>query len=279
MITVINDRTRAEFQFRRGEIHAFLNPYTYLKLRENPRTLEHFDQVHFDGISLCRIYSWLGLKTVARRSFDMTSVAKDVFELAGRTGKRVAFVGTEEGVIDDAVETLQQTFSLNVAAKRHGFFSSEEEIRDYQRHLLDINPDIVIVGMGAVRQEKFLAQLQELGWNGTGFTCGGFLHQTAARLNFYPPVFDRLNLRWVYRIWKDPYVLQRYLLDYPKFLLLFAKDYLDWRRSHQSQRGTNDGVEEHRPRMGSHSKLPAAPEALMAVKRPSEHEAQAGVRV
>lgn len=231
MITVINDRLRSDFQFRKGQIHAFLNPYTYVQLRNDPKLLESFDVVHFDGIALCRIYGWLGLQTVKRRSFDMTSIARDVLELAGRTGKRVAFVGSEPGVIDRAVEKLRETYSLNVVWQRHGFFSSEAEIREVQLQILEENPDILVVGMGAIRQEKFLAQLKEMEWGGTGFTCGGFLHQTAFRLDFYPPIFDRLNLRWVYRIWKDPYVCRRYLLEYPRFLCCFAKDYLAWRRS------------------------------------------------
>lgn len=229
MISVINKRLSSGFDLREGEIHTFLNPYSYLLLRQNPELLEQFDVVHFDGIALCKIYELFRVRSVPRRSFDMTSVARDVLKAASIEGKRVAFVGTEEGVVDKAVDTLQKAFSFEVALVRHGFFSSEEELETFQKHLVEVNPDIVIIGMGVNRQEKFLIQMKGLGWAGTGFTCGGFLHQTALRLDFYPKAMDRLNLRWLYRVWRDPYVIRRYLLDYPRFLLCFFSDYLSWR--------------------------------------------------
>lgn len=229
MISVINSKLNCRFELRKGQIHTFLNPYSYLLLRQNPELLEQFDVVHFDGIALCRIYEMFRVRKVPRRSFDMTSIARDVLETASLEGKRVAFVGTEEGVVDKAVDTLQKAFLFEVALVRHGFFSSKNEKEVFQEHLLEIDPDIIIVGMGTGRQEQFLIQMKELGWEGSGFTCGGFLHQTAARLDFYPGILNRLNLRWLYRIWKDPYVIRRYLLDYPKFLVCFLSDYFSWR--------------------------------------------------
>ncbi|MDF1813794.1 MAG: WecB/TagA/CpsF family glycosyltransferase [Verrucomicrobiales bacterium] len=231
MIPAINHKIEENFHLRKGQIHAFLNPYTYLQLRQHQDLISQFDIIHFDGIALCRIYRLFGLKKVARRSFDMTSVARDVFQEASQTDKTVAIVGTQKGVIDEAVSKLEKSFNVRVTLSRDGYFDSEEEIREFQNKILTVNPDILVVGMGAVRQERFLAELKELGWGGTGFTCGGFLHQTADRLEYYPKIFDKMNLRWLYRIWKDPYVIGRYCLDYPKFIYCFTKDYNSWKNS------------------------------------------------
>lgn len=38
----------------------------------------------------------------------------------------------------------------------------------------ELNPDLVVVGMGAPLQEKFLVDLVGLGWRGRGYTCGVF---------------------------------------------------------------------------------------------------------
>lgn len=229
MIAEITQKLDSDFSVVAGELHAFLNPYTYLQLREHPEIIPQFDQIHFDGVFLCRLFALVGLKSMPRRSFDMTSVAKDVFEQAKESGLTIAIVGSEEAVIEEAVERLVDNFGITVIESRHGFFDSEAEIQEYQEKLLDINPDIVVAGMGAVRQERFLAQLKELGWGGTGFTCGGFLHQTAMALEYYPAFFDRMNLRWLYRIIKEPHTLRRYLIDYPKFLFFFSRDYRRWK--------------------------------------------------
>lgn len=179
---------------------------------------------------------------MTRRSFDMTSIAIDVFKEAAENNKRVAIVGSEEGVIGRAVARLVANFGINVVMSRHGFFESDEQICEFQEELVDINPDIIVVGMGAIRQERFLIELKEKGWDGSGYTCGGFLHQTANRLEFYPKLFDRLNIRWLYRIYKDPYTLKRYLLDYPRFFFYFGEDYKAWQRKRKA--GISDPTRE-----------------------------------
>lgn len=229
MIPAINHKIEKDFQLRKGEIHAFLNPYTYVVLRKHQDLISQFDVIHFDGIALCGIYQLFGVKSVARRSFDMTSVARDVLEEASNSRLTVAIVGTEKGTIDTAVNRLVEKFSIEVVLSRDGYFDTEEELRSFQEKILEVNPDILIAGMGVVRQENFLADLKQMGWKGTGFTCGGFLHQTADRLEYYPQALDKLNLRWAYRVWKDPYVIRRYCLDYPKFLYCFIKDYVSWK--------------------------------------------------
>jgi len=93
--------------------------------------------------------------------------------------------------------------------------------------VLEYNPDIVIAGMGGVKQEKFLLDLVARGWRGVGFTCGGYLDQLAKRYHYYPRWVDRYNLRFAYRLWQEPSRLwRRYLLEYPLFLTWLGHDLL-----------------------------------------------------
>jgi len=71
---------------------------------------------------------------------------------------------------------------------------------------LDINPDVVVVGMGALVQDRFAVLLRDLGCRSSIYTCGGFLHQTINRINYYPKWINRLHLRTLYRLIKEPYV-------------------------------------------------------------------------
>ena len=112
---------------------------------------------------------------------------------------------------------------LNVLRYRDGYFSDKER-EDELDLLIKDNPDIVIVGMGTPLQEFFLRDLRELGWQGTGFTCGGYLHQSSNGIDYYPKLIDKLNLRWLYRIYDEPKLFKRYTVDYSKFIFLFAYD-------------------------------------------------------
>ena len=67
--------------------------------------------------------------------------------------------------------------------------------------------------MGAVMQEKFLLKVKRLGYTGIGFTCGGFIHQTArGEAGYYPAWVDRMNIRFLYRMWKEPHTRKRYIM-------------------------------------------------------------------
>lgn len=94
----------------------------------------------------------------------------------------------------------------------NGYFSSDAEMNKEASHIVELNPDFLIVGMGALMQEKFLLKVKKMGYQGIGFTCGGFVHQTAMnRMHYYPNWVDKMNLRFVYRMYKEKHTRTRYL--------------------------------------------------------------------
>lgn len=93
-------------------------------------------------------------------------------------------------------------------------FQVSPPIQHYKEasHIVELNPDFLIVGMGALMQEKFLLKVKKMGYQGIGFTCGGFVHQTAMnRMHYYPDWVDKMNLRFVYRMYKEKHTRTRYL--------------------------------------------------------------------
>ena len=67
--------------------------------------------------------------------------------------------------------------------------------------------------MGALMQEKFLLKVKDAGYQGIGFTCGGFIHQTSKNeIDYYPAWVDKTNLCFLYRMWKEPHTRKRYLM-------------------------------------------------------------------
>ena len=55
--------------------------------------------------------------------------------------------------------------------------------------------------------------LAKAGYQGISFTCGGFIHQTSKNeIDYYPAWVDKTNLRFVYRMWKEPHTRKRFLI-------------------------------------------------------------------
>lgn len=226
MIELLRDRI-SEKKADKAKLITFLNPYSYRIARKQQNIFRRFDTIHYDGIALVLLMRFAGVNA-SRKSFDMTSLAPEVFSTAVKEGRRVFFIGSEPGVPEQAVEKLQERFiGLEVAGVRHGFFTDDTERTAFIAKLVHLAPDIVIVGMGAPLQERLLLDLAKAGWRGEGYTCGGFLHQTAkGGTQYYPPWMDRMNLRWLYRIFDEPKLLKRYTVDYSVFLWLFTCDLL-----------------------------------------------------
>lgn len=209
-------------------IYTFLNPHSYLIHRKSdPSTLLSFDRVFVDGIALVALLKICGIVRVNRAAFDMTSLAPPVFEEAAKRGLSTYFVGTEPHLVGRAVRTIVTRFpKLQVAGYRHGFFADDaERQREQDGIVARVRPDIVIVGMGAPLQEQFLLGLRARGWRGLGFTCGGFLEQTAWRLHYFPAWINRWHLRWLFRISTDSRKLARFLRWYPSFVPIFLADF------------------------------------------------------
>jgi N-acetylglucosaminyldiphosphoundecaprenol N-acetyl-beta-D-mannosaminyltransferase len=210
---------------------TFLNPYSYLFARKNIELFKSFN-IKIDGIALVKVLHIFGFKKIKRESFDMTSLAPIVFSESISNNKSIYLIGTKPKVIDKAVFNIENTFDgINIIGFRDGYI---DDLNKAIENILKLSPDIVICGMGTPLQEKFLIKLQQSGWNGIGYTCGGFLHQTAASVEYYPKWVDKYNIRWIYRIYDEPALFKRYFFEYPKFLYFFIIDYINYKRGQET---------------------------------------------
>lgn len=238
LLKILKNKSHKESLKDNNYLTTFLNPYSYLLARKNPQLLEEFDSICIDGIALVKILKIFGLADVVRKSFDLTSLAPIVFNDAIQTSKSIYFIGTKPKVIDQAIENIQLLYpKLEIVGYRDGYFNNSS--KSVLQNILDIHPNIVVCGMGTPLQEQILVDLQNIGWTGTGYTCGGFLHQTADNIQYYPNWVNKYNIRWVYRIYDEPKLFKRYFWEYPKFLMVFIYDYINYRVNNKNTNMTD----------------------------------------
>ena len=144
----------------------------------------------------------------------MTSLAPMFFEYANENRKTVSIIGSKQDELEKAIAILTERYpNVQWGMCRNGYFE-EGEMEEYAKILADSQPDYIIAGMGAVRQETFLLECKKHGFQGIGFTCGGFIHQLARdkEIVYYPNWINKLNLRFVYRFCKEKHTRKRYLV-------------------------------------------------------------------
>ena len=199
---------------KKRKVYTFLNPVSYLTALDNKELFGRMDGIFADGGLLVKAIKMVYGKEVTRRSFDMTSMAPELFTYAAEHGKTIYIVASKQEQVEKAVAIFRERYSkVKFAGYRNGYSPSEVEMDKEAKYITEQNPDFLIVGMGALMQEKFLLKVKNAGFQGVGFTCGGFIHQTSKNeIDYYPAWVDKTNLRFVYRMWKEPHTRKRYLM-------------------------------------------------------------------
>ncbi len=205
---------------------TFINPGAIHIARRNPdyvNSLRAFDLILPDGIGIVWGWHLVHGSNLTRLSFDTTSLALPVLREARDEGHRVMLIGGRPGVAEAAARELANILpGLQFCRANHGY----HEIGTYVTAVRAERPDLVICGMGAPRQESVLLALREAGaLTGPAFTCGGYLDQVWRGWQYYPSVVDQLNVRWLYRLYREPRRLwRRYLLEYPEYAFALGRE-------------------------------------------------------
>jgi N-acetylglucosaminyldiphosphoundecaprenol N-acetyl-beta-D-mannosaminyltransferase len=226
ILNVIKEKISSNAELNMPGISIFLNPFTYLKVRNDVELLHKCDKIFIDGQWLCHFLNWFGVVRVERCSFDNSSAAPIVLTYSNIQKEKLIFVGTDAKSSKKFKEYIDVNYpDIDVLHYRDGYFNSEIEYQETIDLIVDLKPHLIIVGMGFIKQERFLIHAFEKGYKGKAYTCGGFMHQTANKgHNYYPKWVNRFNLRFVYRIWDEPKLIRRYVVDYALFVVMFLKD-------------------------------------------------------
>lgn len=198
----------------KGMIYTYLNPVSYLTALKEKALFGMMDGIFADGSLLAGAIRLVYGKRVTRRSFDMTSMAPEVLTYANEHGMSVCVIATRQEMLEKTISIFASQYP-NIVWKgcRNGYFATRMEMEEEARKIAKSDPDYLIVGMGIKMQERFLLMCKQAGYKGIGFTCGGFIHQTSKdKIDYYPAWVDKINLRFLYRMWKEPHTRKRYLM-------------------------------------------------------------------
>lgn len=206
--------------------YTFVNPYAVSLCKSMSgykEDLYKFDMIFCDGIGMVFAANFTQKINHDRISFDATSLAPLVFNLAEKYDIPVYFVGSKPGVTEKFKNIIESIYKkINIAGVYSGYGVDPLAAKDM---ILKSNSySFVIVGMGVGYQEKFSRELVDAGFVGQIFTCGGYFDQTGVDGNYYPKIINKLNIRFLYRIAKEPRrLLGRYFFGYMPFVTEFFK--------------------------------------------------------
>ena len=140
-------------------------------------------------------------------------------EEAAKQGKSIFFLGGRPGVAFRAAERAARRYpGLRIAGYQHGFF--DEKFHDLVVERVNASrADILLVALGAPKQEKFIASLAPRLDVGAAVGVGGLFDFLGQEVDRAPVLMRRLGLEWLVRWFHEPKrLLKRYLIGNPLFL-------------------------------------------------------------
>lgn len=235
-LTLKDAEERVESFLNSNNINTIYTPNTEIVMKAKKddslkKILNNGDLVIPDGIGL--VYaSKIKKKALPERvtGFDLSI---KILDMANKKGCSLFLVGGKPGIADMAVENIKKQYpNINIVGSHHGYFKGthlgykehEEEAKVLNK-IKESKPDIIFVGFGAPRSEKWIHE------NKDKLNCkviignGGTIDILAGTVKRAPEVYQKLGLEWLYRLIKDPKRIKRQMV-LPLFALivLFSKD-------------------------------------------------------
>lgn len=157
------------------------------------------DIVTADGIGV--VWAVRRLEALVVERVTGIDLVHGLFPLAHAGKWRIFFLGGKPGVAEQAANQVVLMNPGITWDARHGYFSSEEEPEVLER-IRKFQPDVLLVGLGAPRQEYWIAEHPGLATVSIG--VGGSFDALAGIVVRAPNRVQDLHVEWLYRLWKEP---------------------------------------------------------------------------
>lgn len=192
---------------------------------------KHADLVLADGVPLLWAASFLG--TPLKEKISGSDLFPKLCEVAAQKGWRLFFMGGREGAADKAAEVLTQRYSgLNVAGTYCpplGFEKDDAENKKIVGLIRAVKPDILFVGLGAPKQEKWICRHKDRYQVPVSIGIGVSFEFVAGMVRRAPVWMQKAGLEWFWRLMMEPGRLwKRYLVDDMQFFWLVLKQKMGW---------------------------------------------------
>lgn len=200
----------------------FLNAHYYniaCKDKEYKKILNKCDLLLNDGIGVRLGLKFKGLKE--KENMNGTDLIPKIIEISSKNNKNIYLLGGIEDVAEKAGEKIKaKCENVNIVGYHSGFFDKDEEVKII-KEIVNNDTDILIVGMGAPLQEKWIYNnLDKLQGVKLVVAGGAILDFISERVSRAPVWVRKLNMEWVYRLLLEPKRLfERYVIGNFKFFI------------------------------------------------------------
>ncbi len=145
---------------------------------------------------------------------------------------KIFLLGAAEGIAIKAMERINQKVGRNIVVGAHspsyGFEKKPEECEKLVHIINESGANVLLVGVGAPKQEKWIMKYRnEMPGIDIFMGLGATIDFEAGTLKRAPILWQKIGMEWLYRCLKEPKRLfKRYFIDDMQFFYYFTKQLL-----------------------------------------------------
>ena len=216
-----------------GKKHYVVTPNVdhIVKLQNDSEFLEvyeHADLIVVDGMPIVWYSKFIKQSIIEKISGS--DLFPKICENAAIKNQKIFLLGAAKGVGERAKKNLESKYKgleiVGTYSPKFGFEKDDNEINNIINFINSKKPDILAVGLGAPKQEKFIYKYKELLDVPLSLAIGASIDFEAGNIKRAPIWMRKIGLEWFYRLLKEPKRLyRRYLIEDRKFLKIAFEDY------------------------------------------------------
>lgn len=146
-------------------------------------------------------------------------LAAALVEKIGSKGKQypICFYGGAPGVSEKAAQAWKEKVPSAYIIFNHGYLS-QNELTDWCQTIQQVQPRLILVGLGVPRQELWIMNHRHLAPHAVWIGVGGSFDIWSGVKQRAPKFFCDNHLEWLYRLYQEPHRWRR-MLALPRFFL------------------------------------------------------------
>jgi N-acetylglucosaminyldiphosphoundecaprenol N-acetyl-beta-D-mannosaminyltransferase len=210
----------------------FVNAHSLNLAEDEPGTreiLNSADAVFGDGTGVRWAARAQGIRI--KDNLNGTDLVPLFFKATAGRGYRYYLLGAEVDVIERAAAWARAHFPGWEGVGHHTGYLTPETSRAVVDEINALRPDMLLVGMGQSRQERWLSENREALNVPLCIGVGGLLDYWGGDLRRAFPWVRKLGFEWLQLLLQQPHKGKRYLIGNPKFLYRIARETLGGKAS------------------------------------------------
>ncbi len=200
-----------------------------VKLQDNmmfKKAYKDAGMVLVDGTPIMWLSKWY--KTPLKEKITGPKFTEKVIEDAALHNYSVFILGAGEGIAQKAADNMKNKYKglevVGCYSPKYGFESDKKEITNIINQINEVNPDILVSGMGSPKTEIFLNQYLDSMNTHVALSVGAAIDFMAGNVKRCPAWINKIGFEWLYRVAKEPKrMFKRYFVDDFKIFKLALK--------------------------------------------------------